>query len=420
MRGFKQNQKTLKESKLQRAVKTAAFVLVLLVAGSIIYASGLQNRLQNIKTGNKENLQPIGDKPFNVLILGKDTEDFETAGRTDTIMVANIDPKEKKVYLTSIPRDTLVEIKGKKNKINAAYPLGNVDLAKSTIEELLDIEISRFFVLNWQGFESIVDLLGGVWIDVEKPMYYKASNIEVDLKPGRQKLNGNKALGYVRYRSDKMGDLGRIPRQQKFIFALIDSAKKAQNVVKLPGMIDSAADNMRTNASISELLWLSKLFWGFDKKDMTTAILPGQGRMINKISYFVVDKEKMFSIVGGLGSITKERFENGEIGIQAGVYNASGVEGQAKQMADFLASKGFGIYKVGTAGKVQKQTVVYYKYGKEKEAMLVASYIPSHDDDSVTIKQGSQNMPADIAIWVGEKSARAAKPSTDDKTIIIR
>lgn len=390
------------------------FFVVVLVAGSFIYVSGIEKRLQ--KDIKSENLKPIKNEPFNLLILGKDTEDFKTPGRSDTIIVAHFDPKKKDVLLVSVPRDTKVNINNKTSKINAAYPIGGPQLAKSEVEKLLDIEIARYYVINWQGFEKIVDLLGGIWIDVEKPMYYKAKNADIDLKPGRQLLDGKKALGYARFRNDRHGDLGRITRQQKFMFALVEQSKEIKNLVKLPSLIDGIVDNAMTNSTTSEVLWLLKTFREIEKSDLQAVMIPGEARMINGVSYFVADEDQLPNISAQMGWRTKNDFESGKLPVVADVYNASNVDGLARGISNFLKEAGFSIGKVDTSPKLYLDTTIFHKKESKEKAKLVAYFLSQKISNPQIELIESTDSKTELSVYIGKRDAHSLASLNEDSS----
>lgn len=384
--------------------KSLIFALALLIA---VVISGLS--IINILEGkipykpgqasDGEQLTPIGDKPFNILILGKDSDSFKKPGRTDTIIVMRIDPNRKKAYLISVPRDTRVDIQNQgRGKINSAYIKGDIGLAQNTVENLLNIKIARFFIVNWKGFENIIDAIGGVNVDVEKKMYYQGWRTNIDIKQGKQLLNGKQALNYVRFRNDSLGDLGRIPRQQKFISSIVSQAKQIKNIFKLPQIVNSLIEHTRTNAKFSELLWLGKIFWGIKKNDVSMDTLPGDGKMINGVSYFIADEDTMPLYQLKLGApISINDLSNK---IKVSVYNASGVNGTALSKAEYLRTKGFRIYNVRTAEEKRDKSIILYEENKEIYAKIVATHFPG-----VNIKLKDKrlyNTSADVLVLVGK------------------
>ncbi|MGI6331552.1 MAG: LCP family protein, partial [Zhaonellaceae bacterium] len=195
-----------------------------------------------------------GEKRINILLLGVDQRGKEAA-RSDTIMVAFLDLKKPDVKILSIPRDTRVEIPGHgKQKLNHSHAYGGAELTMEVVSNLLDVPIEKYVEVNFKGFEDVIDALGGVEMEVEKKMQYKAEGI--DLKPGLQRLDGKDALGYVRYRSDG-DDTTRIARQQKFMKELIEEVLQLSTIWKLPKLVTEVNQCVTTNLSYSEMLGLA-------------------------------------------------------------------------------------------------------------------------------------------------------------------
>jgi len=154
--------------------------------------------------------QPVDS--ITVLLLGTDSRPGETVGRTDTIIVARVDTAENRLSLLSIPRDTRVNIpKHGMDKINSANVYGGPTLTARVVSDLIGMPVQYYALTNWESFKEMVDTLGGITIDVEKRMYYydRADGPEyiIDLQPGVQRLDGRKALQYVRWRNDALGDI---------------------------------------------------------------------------------------------------------------------------------------------------------------------------------------------------------------------
>jgi LCP family protein required for cell wall assembly len=219
------------------------------------------------------------------------------AARADTIMVALVDKKSASVKLLSIPRDTYTQVSGHgRTKINHAYAYGGEKLMLETVNKLLGLNIEKYVVADFQGFVNIVDILGGVRMNVEKRMYYPPEGI--DLMPGDQVLDGDKALQYVRFRSDGKGDIGRVARQQEFLKQLADKALQISTVWKIPDLIKEASRSIETNLSIPEMISLGNTFKNIDTSAIEAKTLPGWPDYINEISYWIPDEtelEKIFN-----------------------------------------------------------------------------------------------------------------------------
>ncbi|OGC06527.1 hypothetical protein A2230_04395 [candidate division WOR-1 bacterium RIFOXYA2_FULL_36_21] len=230
----------------------------------------------------------------NILILGIDQEGY--AKRSDTMMVVNIDPSKNKIGIISIPRDLRVNIPARGNdKINHAFAYGGVSLAKSTVEQFLNVKIPFYIAINFPGLKTIIDEIGGVEINVEKRMYYvdHSQNLFVDLKPGLQKLSGKDAVLYLRYRSDG-GDLQRIKRQQEFVRSFAKQLTSKQNFMKSPQLILKLFSCLDTNLSTKQIMGLAlnmRKIYDYGEIKMTS--LPGYDDIINGIYYMEPFPEKI-------------------------------------------------------------------------------------------------------------------------------
>jgi len=217
---------------------------------------------------------------LNFLLLGSDARAGETRARADTIIFAAANTREKRLALLSIPRDTYVEIPGHgRDRVNVATVYGGPDLARDTIARLLDQRIDYYVMTNYEGFKEIVDILGGVTIDVEKNMYHydpqDGGRYTINLRKGLQRLNGEQALMYVRYRGDALGDIARVQRQQKFLLALADEIMKPANIVKLPRLIPAIKRCVETDMPLTRMLALARMVRDVEDVQIVAATLPG-------------------------------------------------------------------------------------------------------------------------------------------------
>ncbi len=199
----------------------------------------------------------------NILMIGTDGPDTsgETAGlaRTDVLILASCELDRNRLALLSIPRDTLVDLPGHgTDRINMASILGGIPLTRRMVEELTGLKIDRYMMVDFRGFEELVDLLGGVEVDVDKRMYYqdRSQDLLIDLQKGRQKLNGRQALGYVRYRRDSMGDIARVQRQQALIRAVWDKMRAAGLWTKVIPLFRLKGKYVKTDLRLADLYCL--------------------------------------------------------------------------------------------------------------------------------------------------------------------
>lgn len=355
----------------------------------------------------------------NILVLGVDT--FTGNSRSDTIMVVNVNRVTKKIGLLSVPRDSRVNIKGKGfQKINHAYAYGGVELAKETLSEFLQIPIRYHVVLNLDGVKGLIDDIGGVEVDVDKRMYYvdKAGDLYIDLKPGKQILDGKTATSFLRYRHDVQGDITRIDRQQRFIKAVISKMLLPQNLIRLPKLISDKDKYVDTNLSVSQILGLSVEFKdSLERGALKVNTLPGEAVFIDAVSYWSVDmvsankmiddtlhgfnvmkiankeattniklantnfgKPKMLTLVEMKKfSPVEEKvsdkgmiFDNNKV-ISVEVLNGNGVTGSAAIIADILKARGIKVSRIenGAHFKYENTVLVDWK-GKTNESLRLA------------------------------------------------
>lgn len=228
---------------------------------------------------------------MNVLLVGTDKRPGEARARSDTIMVASLDRSSGRIAVLSIPRDTRVNIPGHGfDKINAAHAYGGIELTRQVVSELLGVDLPYYVETDFNGFVEIIDTLGGVTIDVERRMYYPEENI--DIRPGLQRLDGEDALGYVRYRYYPNGDVDRTEHQQKFLVALAQEVLQVKTIPKIPQLLPQLYKNVNTNLPLSQGLQLASVAAKLDPSLISTATLPGSFLDLPGVSYWVADPKK--------------------------------------------------------------------------------------------------------------------------------
>ncbi|MBR1807007.1 MAG: LCP family protein [Selenomonadaceae bacterium] len=253
-----------------------------------------------------------------IMIMGVDKRE-DDVGRSDTLMIATVDPRLDQATLLSIPRDTRVKIYGRGyDKINAAYAYGGVELAESTVENFLGIDIDHYIMIDTNSFVKIIDAIGGVDIDVEKRMFYEDpwddnGGLVIDLYPGQQHMDGKTAVTYVRYR-DSEGDIGRVKRQQAFMAACLDKVTSPEIVPRIPKILREVIDAVETDMSLRQLLEVAGALKAAQQNGLETDMVPGYPLYIDDISYWIPDVELLrISVADALGitvdPLLRERFE---------------------------------------------------------------------------------------------------------------
>ncbi len=405
-------------------------VLIAIVAAAVfgsVWVGGLNKRMADSATISDEVTEVLKaaeperrDDPFYMLIMGVDARELGEESRSDTLIVARIDPPQNRVTMLSIPRDTRVDIPGHgTTKINAAHAYGGPALAIETVSELTGLPISHYAEVNFAGFKQIVDALGGVTVDVPEDIYdMKAANhveAAARLEQGVQYLDGAHALTFVRSRQFPEGDLQRIRNQQTFFKAVLVEMQKPANLLRLPSAIEAVADAMYTDLSVGDMLRIANQMKGMDPDDLETVTMPGTPQTIGGGSYIVIDDDAFSEMLARIEA--GERAEPlpeepptllpGDVTVT--VRNGAGIEGVASEAAAALTGSGFAVGEVGNADQfVYDETLVVYSGEDSSAADLVVSKL---DRGRVVQSRGMYSFSTDVLVVVG-KDWRATEAAT--------
>ncbi len=337
---------------------------------------------------------PLPDEPVNILLMGTDEDPDGNSTRSDTIMLVRVNPQGECLSILSIPRDLLVDIPGVgQDKINAAYAIGGVSLSIETVRQLTGLPIHHFVLINYEGFKKVVDAMGGVYVDVDRRYFNDNSNAPwgeayepIDIYPGYQKLNGDDALAYVRYRHTD-SDFVRIKRQQYFIRDVKAQSLTWGNFTKIPELADVFAGNTTSDISRSDVLSLTKFMLSVNRDRIYQAQAPiqeiGSGAAG---SYLVLSREQLPDIIKAFQSPEFNRPETvaPEEDAPPGpsddtkatvieVLNGNGVEGAASAAAQLLTDKGCTSVNIGgNAVNSYEETRIFYSEGSQTAAADLA------------------------------------------------
>jgi LCP family protein required for cell wall assembly len=223
-------------------------------------------------------------KRVNVALFGNTIANEKQIGLTDTIMIASLDPDTKKVDIISVPRDTYYERDGYATsylKINAVMETEGVKGAAEAVHNVLQgIPINYYAVIDYDGVKKIVDAIGGVEIDVPMNMKYtsKKQNLYIDLKKGKQTLDGDHAVQFLRYRKGyNEGDIGRVNAQQMFV----KEAIKQSLGLNLPNVAKTVAENVKSDLNLRAILYLASKAGGMSGDNLNSYMLPGRSGEIS-------------------------------------------------------------------------------------------------------------------------------------------
>ncbi len=236
----------------------------------------------------------------NFLFLATDEGGF----LTDTVMLLSFDGDQNSLNILSIPRDTRIRRDGTFYKFNALYALGEEGKRHEEpiryVKELTGLPIHYYAVVHPEGVRNMVDTLGGVWIDVPRRMYYQdpEQNLSIDLSPGYQLLDGNKAEQFTRFRAGYAdADLGRINAQQTFVTELIRQKARPEYLGKAPQLFRELSQYVDTNLKVSDLPLFMKLLEDFEHLSVTAHQMPLREEWVNGVSYVICNVDETRELI---------------------------------------------------------------------------------------------------------------------------
>ena len=359
-----------------------------------------------VMTGNSQRLL--------VLFLGTD-EKLEASTRADSIMLFSLDTTTGEAGVLSIPRDTRVWVPSRQRweRINAAYAHGGASMAMEAVSHLLGVPVDYYVHTDFDGFEQLVDVLGGVEINVARKMHYvdQAQGLEINLQPGLQILSGEKALQYVRYR-DRLGDVslvdpfneeydGRVERQRQFFEAIISQALSPSSLIKLPQLVTQTFRIVNTNLPWERVFSLALSGSKFSADKIQTAVLPGNSQVLNDAWYWVVNEQKAKAIID---SVVLGKPEP----LRLVVLNGNGRSGIAQEVSDLLRYYGYDVISHGNAEHFNFVTTQVVVSARDAERVKpLAEYL------GASIQEADQEN-AQVTVIIGKDYT-----STNDRSVGI-
>ena len=344
--------KMKKKSRLTRTQKillAAIIVLSLVLVGTLAYWSLFQRPELPETEGDISVVEDLGvglqprvsgerksDDFYTILVLGRDTGG---GGNTDTMLLASYDVTNQKLTVMSIPRDTMVNVSWDIKKINSVYNYygGNekgITALNKEISQLVGFVPDYQVVVEWDAVGKLVDAIGGVNFDVPRNMDYDdpAQDLSIHITKGYQKLDGEQAMGVIRWRHNNNmkygyadGDLGRIKTQQAFLKAVIEQLLQMKNVTKINEFAKIFEENVKTDLSISNLFWFGKsaILGGLTMDNVNFVTMPNKNVSCwsrtyhNYQSYVVPQAEELLDLVNTSLSPFVEPSTLGELDIMS-------------------------------------------------------------------------------------------------------
>jgi polyisoprenyl-teichoic acid--peptidoglycan teichoic acid transferase len=366
----------------------------------------------------KNGFQYHFSRPITVLVMGIDgvpnaqsTADVFT-GRSDTMLLIQLDPTKQTINMLSVPRDTQVEIPGiGVTKINQANASGGPILARDTLSNTLNgIQIDRYVRVSTEAFRELVDLLGGVRMYVPKPMKYqdKTQKLNIDLQPGWQTLNGDQAEQFARFRNDNFGDIGRVQRQQTLLKAIKDQVSNPLTIARIPSILQAMQKYIDTNLSLEEMLALVNMGLKLDQKDFKMVLLPGRFSKVDefKASYWILNPQERDRIMQEYFAQDPANNPANEVNpdapekrLRIAVQNATSDPNAASKVATYLLKLGYdNVFVIDDPwDDPQDQTHVIVQGGQLKSAQAVQTALQFGTIDAAS----TGDLESDLTIRVG-------------------
>ncbi len=280
------------------------FTIILIITGIIAYSvyDQAMSTFDEIHTPVERNssisrTEPVEleeRQPFSILLLGVD-ERQRDSGRSDTMIVLSVNPQTNNTLMVSIPRDTYTQIVGKniKDKINHAYAFGGIKMSMNSVEKLLNIPIDYVAKVNMEGFEQVINTVGG--IQIENALAFQEGNYT--FKKGDIILDGEAALAYVRMRKeDPQGDFGRQNRQKQVIQAVIEEGTSLKTLLKYQNIFDILGNNISTNLTFDQIKELQQSYRESLSNIQQIHFEKGKGKTIHGVWYYMMDSNELTEV----------------------------------------------------------------------------------------------------------------------------
>ncbi len=287
---IEKKRKTLRRRRRIKAFRLIFALVILCLLGSAflfvgysIYNAGVRvyNEFADMYQGYTDrrnarvgSADPKFEGYTNILVLGVDDSEQQEA---DTILVLSFANDTGKSRIIGIPRDTWIATRSYSGKIGALYSAGGASILVREVSKLLGISIHQYVIIDMTTFADLIDTLGGLDIYVEENMDYddEVAGLSIHIPQGYQHLSGEDVQKYLRYRDEKLGDVGRVQRQQKFIKALYAKVLQLDTIPKLPAIADIFRNRMETSAEIFDSAHLANVLRRMSSDPPTTLMLPG-------------------------------------------------------------------------------------------------------------------------------------------------
>ena len=294
-----------------RKVGIITFLVSLLVFSGVFAASNMllpkavpkvqEEVITDEDLGEGNVIEQIVDDELLFLVVGLDEVTQQRWSRTDTLILVHADLATGEIHLISIPRDTRVFIDDEhgNDKINHANAYGGILKTMRTVRNFLGIDLDYYVEFDFEAVKHVVDAVGGVDVNVTVPIRtWPPNNPDVDLRPGWQRVNGEEALMFARFRKGyEDGDIGRLNAQQHLIVQMVKEMLKARNIVRLPQLLDIYFEEIGTNLDLGKVRELIPLAGRFSGDNIKRTYIPGTSTEIDDVYFYEYDRDATQKIV---------------------------------------------------------------------------------------------------------------------------
>jgi polyisoprenyl-teichoic acid--peptidoglycan teichoic acid transferase len=371
----------------------------------------------------------IEEQPIRGILVGSDYDDH--ARHSDTLMVISYDPKTRFLDVLSIPRDTMVSLPTMPSvrRINEVFTYEfrhsgrSFDIASTSLKQVVQtllssgsargFDIPYYYTVDYKGFRSFIDAIGGVPVTVTEPMHYDDNwgKLHIHFDPGHYVLNGKQALEYVRFRG-KSADQGRVRRQQIFLREVLKRMKRPAILWRLPKYAGEILAGFHTNLSPWDMAMLLLEGRRVNRKNIRLMSLPGapKGNLLKMdvaaTQQIVAMMEAPLEGTRAIRSKTSDASWRGRATVQ--VWNASNRLSAAREVMIYLRQSGFDVVKIGNFSTRQSQTLVVDRSGDLRPAQAVADAMRRYGNAEV-VSRPMRSLHVDVDVVIGNDAAHYEK-----------
>ena len=408
--------KTKKIEKIALIVALAVIVCigVGLTSFAVFYLSSNNSKSNSI---NVSALVPAKDEPVNILLAGVDTgsnesgdsEKIDTTKKANSIVLLHYEPKNENLKIISIPRDTMIKLNSKRQKINISNSVDGPKYLVNNVQELMNTKINYYVQLDYSTFRNVIDSLGGIDININNKMNYddNVQNLHINFEKGLTHLNGQKAEEYFRWvknndgKSIEGGDLGRIGNQHILMDAVIKKFSRVSTIFRYPSIISSVSKNVETNMSTNQIMKYARTFSHLKSQNISISTAKGLNVAIEGDKYFLMDT------AGNSANLSKDtavnKVENiNKAALKINIQNGTDKNGLAKNYKTQLNEKGFTNIETGNAPKKPVEATKITFYGVDENKLMqiknsMGDFVKTNNYELISQK----NLRYDVLVVLG-------------------